>query len=55
MTAVRAGELAARAGAKQLMLTHLLPGDGQRLRALAAGAFKGEIELAREGLTIELA
>jgi ribonuclease BN (tRNA processing enzyme) len=54
MTALQAGELAARAGAGHLVLTHLLPGSGERLRALAADAFRGPIELAREGLTFEL-
>jgi ribonuclease BN (tRNA processing enzyme) len=54
MTAVQAGELAARAGASRLVLTHLLPGSRERLRALAADAFDGPIELAREGLTFAL-
>jgi ribonuclease BN (tRNA processing enzyme) len=54
MTASQAGELAARAGVGHLVLTHLLPGSGERLRALAADAFDGPIELAREGLTFEL-
>jgi ribonuclease BN (tRNA processing enzyme) len=55
MTALQAGELAARAGVDRLALTHLLPGNHQRLRAIAADAFGGPIELAREGLTFELA
>jgi ribonuclease BN (tRNA processing enzyme) len=55
MTALQAGELAARAGAAQLVLTHLLPGSHERLRALAAHAFDGPIALAQEGLTFELA
>jgi ribonuclease BN (tRNA processing enzyme) len=54
MTALQAGELAARAGAGHLVLTHLLPGSRERLRALAADAFDGPVELAREGLTFEL-
>lgn len=53
MTAAQAGELARGAGAKRLVLTHLLPGQ-QRLLELAAQAFAGPIELAREGLTYEL-
>jgi ribonuclease BN (tRNA processing enzyme) len=55
MTASQAGGLAARAGAGHLVLTHLLPGRHERLRALAADAFDGPIALAREGLTFELA
>jgi ribonuclease BN (tRNA processing enzyme) len=55
MTALQAGELGARAGAGHLVLTHLLPGSHERLRALAADAFDGPIDLAREGLTFELA
>jgi ribonuclease BN (tRNA processing enzyme) len=54
MTALQAGELAARAGAGHLVLTHLLPGRRERLLALAAEAFDGPIELAREGLSFEL-
>jgi ribonuclease BN (tRNA processing enzyme) len=53
-TATQAGELAARAGARRLLLTHLLPDGGEELRALAAAAFAGPVELAREGLTYEL-
>jgi ribonuclease BN (tRNA processing enzyme) len=55
MTAAQAGELAARAGARRLVLTHLLPGAGEVLRALAADVYDGPVELARDGLTCELA
>jgi ribonuclease BN (tRNA processing enzyme) len=54
MTAVQAGELAARAGAKRLLLTHLLPGSDETLCAVARRAFDGPVELAREGLRYEL-
>jgi ribonuclease BN (tRNA processing enzyme) len=54
MTALQAGELAARVGAGHLVLTHLLPASRERLRALAADAFDGPVELAREGLAFEL-
>ncbi len=53
MTARQAGELAHEARARRLVLTHLLPGE-ERLAQLAAQAFEGPIELAREGLTYEL-
>jgi ribonuclease BN (tRNA processing enzyme) len=49
MTAVQAGETAARAGAGALLLTHLLPGAGDEHLALAARAYDGPVALAREG------
>jgi len=57
MTALQAGELAARAGARGLWLTHLLPGNQARSLELAAQAFDGDLGLAcaSEGLTLELA
>ena len=54
ITAGQAGELAARAGARALLLTHLLPGAGDDLIALALRAYDGSVMLAREGLTQEL-
>jgi ribonuclease BN (tRNA processing enzyme) len=55
MTARQAGELAHSARAKRLMLTHLLPGNHEQLRGLAMEAFDGRVDLAREGLTVDLA
>jgi len=44
LTAREAGEAAAAAGARKLMLTHFWPGnDRDRSRAAAAEAFPGEI------------
>ena len=54
MTAVQAGELAGRARARRLLLTHLLPGADASLRELAERGFDGEVALASEGLTYEL-
>jgi ribonuclease BN (tRNA processing enzyme) len=54
MTARQAGELAHGARAKRLMLTHLLPGNHENLRVLAEEAFHGPVDLAREGLTVDL-
>lgn len=54
MTAVQAGETAARAGAGCLLLTHLLPGAGDELAALARRRFHGRVDLAREGLAYDL-
>ncbi len=54
MTARQAGEVAARAGAKNLLLTHLLPGADETFVKLAQETFGGRVELAREGLTYDL-
>jgi len=55
MTAVQAGELAARAGVRRLVLAHLLPGPRDALVAAAARAFGGPIDVASEGLEVEVA
>ena len=55
MTAAMAGELAARAGARRLLLTHLLPGDHEEIRRLAAERFPGTVALARSGDAYEVA
>jgi ribonuclease Z len=49
ITAGQAGELATRAGAARLLLTHLLPDAGTELVRRAAQSFSGPIDLAREG------
>jgi ribonuclease BN (tRNA processing enzyme) len=55
MTARQAGEAAAAAGARKLMLTHFWPGnDRDHSRAAAAEAFSGEILVADEGTVVEL-
>ena len=55
LTAGEAGEAAAAAGARRLMLTHFWPGnDRDRARAAAAEAFPGEILVADEGAVVEL-
>ena len=55
LTARQAGEAAAAAGARRLMLTHFWPGnDRERARADAAAAFPGEILIADEGTVVEL-
>jgi ribonuclease BN (tRNA processing enzyme) len=55
MTAREAGEAAAAARARRLMLTHFWPGnDREQSRADAAEAFSGEILLAEEGAVVEL-
>jgi ribonuclease Z len=53
MTAAQAGELAARAGAKRLLLTHLLPDSHVDLAWHAAQSFEGPVDIAREGFTYE--
>jgi ribonuclease BN (tRNA processing enzyme) len=55
LTAREAGEAAAAAGARRLLLTHFWPdNDRQASRADAAAAFRGEILLADEGLEVPL-
>jgi len=55
LTARGAGEAAAAAGARRLMLTHFWPGnDRERARAAAAEVFAGEILVADEGAVVEL-
>jgi ribonuclease BN (tRNA processing enzyme) len=50
-----AAQIAEAAGAKRLALTHLNPGERpERLRAEAAGYFKGEIVVAADGLELEV-
>jgi ribonuclease BN (tRNA processing enzyme) len=52
----QAGEHAARAGARHLVLTHIAPGnDKQRCYAEAGAVFSGPISLAASGQTFELA
>jgi ribonuclease BN (tRNA processing enzyme) len=53
LTARRAAEAAAGAGARRLMLTHLPPWrDPEEARAEAAAVWPGEVELARPGGTV---
>jgi ribonuclease BN (tRNA processing enzyme) len=54
MTAVQAGEVAARARARRLLLTHLLPGERDALVTAAAQGFTGPIDVAVEGLTLDV-
>ncbi|MFJ9783737.1 MBL fold metallo-hydrolase [Amycolatopsis sp. NPDC101161] len=55
MTAAEAGEWAAAAGARRLLLTHFWPGTDRAAAAAEARAeFGGEVLVAEEGLTIEL-
>ena len=56
-TGKEAGEIAARAGARTLVLTHISPryaGDASAIAAAARSAFDGEVVLARDGLEIEV-
>jgi ribonuclease BN (tRNA processing enzyme) len=56
LTARQAGEHAARAGARRLVLTHLVPwndADSTLVEAKASG-FRGDIELAYQGAVYEL-
>jgi ribonuclease BN (tRNA processing enzyme) len=56
LTGRQAGEHAARAGVRHLVLTHIAPGvDKQRSFAAAGSAFGGQISLAASGQTFELA
>ena len=54
-TARQAGEDAARAGARRLVLTHLWPGT-DRAAALAAArrAYRADLDVATPGMTVEL-
>jgi ribonuclease BN (tRNA processing enzyme) len=55
LTAREAGEHAARAGARRLVLTHISDElDALRARSDAAQAFGGPVEVAREGATFEI-
>jgi ribonuclease BN (tRNA processing enzyme) len=55
LTARQAGEAAAAAGARKLLLTHFWPGnDRDRSRAAAAEAFAGEVLIADEGAVVDL-
>ncbi|MBU6165265.1 MAG: MBL fold metallo-hydrolase [Alphaproteobacteria bacterium] len=58
-TAEQAGEIAAAAGVKRLILTHFVPGGDASIRdedwrSAAAIAFKGEIVVGRDLLTLDL-
>lgn len=55
MSAEEAGELAARARAGRLVLTHITDElDAERSLAAARAAFDGEVEIAREGASFEV-
>lgn len=55
LTGKQAGEHASRAGARQLLLTHLVPwGDPARSEAEAAAAYDGPLELARPGAAYDV-
>ncbi len=55
MTSRQAGETAARAGAKRLMLTHIWPTfDVVDIAREAGEAYGGEVVPAREGMTVSL-
>jgi ribonuclease BN (tRNA processing enzyme) len=55
MSATQAAQHASAAGAKRLVLTHILPTlDREVSREEAAVAFEGVIELAEEGMTLEI-
>jgi ribonuclease BN (tRNA processing enzyme) len=55
MSATQAAEHATAAGAKRLMLTHILPTlDPEISRDEAAMAFDGVIDLAQDGMTVEI-
>jgi ribonuclease BN (tRNA processing enzyme) len=52
----QAGEMAAAAGVKRLLLTHLRPGaDREEASAMAREAFAGDVDLASEGAAYEVA
>jgi ribonuclease BN (tRNA processing enzyme) len=51
----QAGEFAAQAGAQRLLVTHLAPGtDSAETLAHARSSFGGPVELAAEGLAVEI-
>jgi ribonuclease BN (tRNA processing enzyme) len=55
LSAVQAAEHATAAGAKKLVLTHILPTlDPELSRTEAATAFDGPVEIAYEGTTLEI-
>jgi len=55
LTAREAGEAAAAAGARRLLLTHFWPGNDRELsRADARQTYGGDVQLAEEGLVITL-
>ena len=55
LTGTDCGEVAARAGARRLVLTHVPPWhDPQDALAEAVAAYAGPVELARPGTTYEL-
>lgn len=55
LTGVEAGEVATKAAAKRLVVTHVPPWhDAQTMLAEAAGAFDGPTELAAQGTVYEL-
>jgi ribonuclease BN (tRNA processing enzyme) len=55
LSARQAGEVAAAAGARRLMLTHFWPGnDREQSRSEAQESFPGQILLADEGLAVPL-
>lgn len=55
LTSLQAGETAARAGVRRLLLTHVWPAfDMQDILEEVQEAFGGEVALAREGMVIEL-
>jgi ribonuclease BN (tRNA processing enzyme) len=55
LTGRQAGEHAARAGARSLLLTHIVPwADPARLQAEAAAVYPGELDVAAAGRVVEL-
>ena len=54
-TARQAGEQAARARARRLILTHLWPGtDPNAARDAARGAYQADLDVAAPGMTVDL-
>lgn len=55
LDAAHAGMVAARAGARRLLLSHFWPGnDRKRSRASAAAEFRGQVDVAEEGMRLVL-